>query len=159
MSWNITALACIGEDKSREGYLEQVKRNESEACYSVPLDFSWLHHSQMHTLKHLFHILKVNAGGQVMLQKGMLATSDVKKVAEAHVHLYEAMNYGACGRYHCFERIIRSSDEAIKLETELKMPGLLSEAQTDEIDNNNKLSNSRLANLLYRTSQRLSCKE
>lgn len=93
-----------------------------------------------------------------MLQKGMLATSDVKKVAEAHVHLYEAMNYGACGRYHCFERIIQSSDEAIKLETELKTPGLLSEAQTDEEDNN-KLSNSRLANLLYQTSQRLSCKQ
>ncbi|XP_031279349.1 cinnamoyl-CoA reductase-like SNL6 [Pistacia vera] len=108
---------------------------------------------------HIETSLPYLKGGQVMLQKGMLATSDVKKVAEAHVHLYEAMDYGACGRYHCFERIIRSSDEAIKLETELKMPGLLSEAQTDEIDNNNKLSNSRLANLLYRTSQRLSCKE
>ncbi|XP_044468771.1 cinnamoyl-CoA reductase-like SNL6 [Mangifera indica] len=97
-------------------------------------------------------------GGQLMLQKGLLATSDVKKVAEAHVHLYEAMDFGACGRYHCFERIIQSLEEAVKLESELNMPGLLSEAHTDEVDSN-KLSNSRLAKLLHQTSQRLSCKQ
>lgn len=110
-------------------------------------------YSKLHVL-----IIKANAGGQLMLQKGLLATSDVKKVAEAHVHLYEAMDFGACGRYHCFERIIESLEEAVKLESELNMPGLLSEAHTVEVDSN-KLSNSRLAKLLHQTSQRLSCKQ
>lgn len=71
--------------------------------------------------------------------------------------IYEAKDYGACGRYHCLDRIMQSLDEAIKLETELKMPGLLSQAQTDDISS--KLRNSRLAKLLYLTPPNLSCKQ
>lgn len=99
-----------------------------------------------------------------MLQQGLLATADVKNVAKAHVHLYEAMNSGACGRYFCFDRVIQSLEEAIELENALKRPGFLTRErqedvteQTDEIVNS-KLSNSRLSRLLSQPSQLLSCK-
>ncbi|OMO96536.1 3-beta hydroxysteroid dehydrogenase/isomerase [Corchorus capsularis] len=105
-------------------------------------------------------------GGRIMLQQGYLAVADVKKVAEAHVHIYEAMDYGACGRYLCFERVIRKLNEAIELENGLKMQGalsgerhhqqLLSEDEYEGIPS--KISNSKLATLLFQASQRLSCK-
>ncbi|KAK6266484.1 hypothetical protein QUC31_017321 [Theobroma cacao] len=103
-------------------------------------------------------------GGQIMLQQGYLAISDVKKVAEAHVHVYEAMDYGASGRYFCFERVVKRLNEAIELENGLKMQGLLSgerhgllsEDEGEEIPS--KISNSKLATLLFQASQRLSCK-
>lgn len=103
-----------------------------------------------------------------MLQRGVLATSDVSKVAKAHVHVYEEMDYGACGRYLCFERVIRRLDEAIQLENNLKMHGQLSgggnlPSSTRESDGETQsgslsLSNSKLAKLTLRVSQRSSCK-
>ncbi|XP_059670545.1 cinnamoyl-CoA reductase-like SNL6 [Cornus florida] len=104
-------------------------------------------------------------GGQVMLQRGILATEDVDRMAEVHVHVYEAMDHGACGRYLCFNRVVRRSDEAIQLENVLKMHGLLSAGlrnvvlaeDTDEIPN--RLSSSRLARLVFRASQRLFCEQ
>ncbi|GLU01669.1 hypothetical protein SLE2022_189660 [Rubroshorea leprosula] len=104
-------------------------------------------------------------GGRIMLQKGLLAVADMKKVAEAHVHIYEAMDYGACGRYLCFEKVVRRLNEATDLENKLKMPGSLSrggqgtisEDADEEIQNN--ISNSKLARLLLQASQYISCKE
>ena len=61
-----------------------------------------------------------------MLQRGVLATGEVKKVAKAHVNVYKAMDYGACGRYLCFDRVVQRLDEAIELENGLKMHGKLS---------------------------------
>ncbi|KAF8407926.1 hypothetical protein HHK36_007066 [Tetracentron sinense] len=104
-------------------------------------------------------------GGHQMLQLGILATADVIKVAEAHIRVYEAMDNGACGRYLCFERVIRRLDEAIELENELKMHGLLSRGRNEVLQEGNneeiqsKLSNSRLARLVSQASQRLSCKQ
>lgn len=97
-----------------------------------------------------------------MLQRGVLATEDVHKVAEAHVFVYEDMDYGACGRYICYGKIITKLEEAIQLESRLKMHGLLSgetnviSRETDEIPPN--ISNSKLTKLLDRASRRLSCK-
>ncbi|KAL3526679.1 hypothetical protein ACH5RR_011335 [Cinchona calisaya] len=95
-------------------------------------------------------------GGQIMLKQGILATEDVNKVAEAHVFVYEDMDYGACGRYICYGKIITRLEEAIQLESRLKMHGLLS-GENDEIIPPN-LSNSKLTRLLDRASRRVSCK-
>ncbi|XVF20508.1 hypothetical protein REPUB_Repub12eG0006600 [Reevesia pubescens] len=101
-------------------------------------------------------------GGQFMLQRSYLAVAEVNKVAEAHVHVYEAMDYGACGRYFCFEGVVRRLNKAIELENGLKMHGLLLGdrhvvlSEDDEIPV--KVSNSKLATLLFKASQRLSCK-
>lgn len=102
----------------------------------------------------------------MMLQRGVLATNDISKVAKAHVHVYEEMDYGACGRYFCFERVVRRLDEAIQLENNLKMHGQLSEggnlpSSTQETDGEIQisLSNSKLAKLMLRVSQRSSCKQ
>uniref|UniRef100_A0A6N2LT08 3-beta hydroxysteroid dehydrogenase/isomerase domain-containing protein n=1 Tax=Salix viminalis TaxID=40686 RepID=A0A6N2LT08_SALVM len=99
-------------------------------------------------------------GGPIMLRQGLLGLADVMKVAEAHVHVYEAMDNGACGRYICYERVIQRLDEAIQLENELNIQGLVSGGRSgnssEEIHSN--LCNSKLARLLYQASQ-VSCNE
>jgi hypothetical protein len=102
-------------------------------------------------------------GGRTMLQQGVLATEDASKVAEAHLRVYEEMDYGACGRYICYGRIIRRLEEAIQIEKGLKMHGLLSgESNVEERDTDpmaaTNLRNSRLTKLLARASCRVSCK-
>lgn len=99
-----------------------------------------------------------------MLQQGILATADVKKVAEAHVHVYEAMDDGASGRYLCFERVVGRLDEAIEVGNGLDMHGLLSGRRQEvfpegdeEIRSN--LDNSKLATLILQASQRSYCKQ
>ncbi|KAM4123880.1 hypothetical protein ACB094_01G189900 [Castanea mollissima] len=102
-------------------------------------------------------------GGQVMLQRGVLATGDVRKVAKAHVNVYEAMDYGACGRYLCFERVVQRLDEAVELENGLKMHGKLSGGRQVLPEGNeeihSKLSNSKLAKLILQSSQSFSCNQ
>lgn len=102
-------------------------------------------------------------GGQIMFRRGVLATEDVNEMAEAHVGVYQDMDYGACGRYISYGKIITRLEEAIQLETSLKMHGLLSgetagqlvSGEADEIPPN--LSNSKLTKLLDRASRRVSC--
>ncbi|GAB4827437.1 hypothetical protein Ancab_034322 [Ancistrocladus abbreviatus] len=99
-------------------------------------------------------------GGATMLQRGILATEDVSKLAKAHVRVYEAMDSGACGRYFCFERVVTRLEEAIQLENGLKLHGLLSggrnaeENEAESITSN--ITNSRLSRLLR--AQQSSCK-
>lgn len=88
-----------------------------------------------------------------MLLRGVLATADVKKVAEAHVSIYEAMDQGACGRYLCFDKVVRDEDEAIRLEHRLKMHGLLSRRRNvlqeeEVVERGSILSNAKLANIM-----------
>lgn len=99
-----------------------------------------------------------------MLLRGVLATADVKKVAEAHASVYEAMDQGACGRYLCFDRVIRDGDEAIQLEDRLKMQGLLisrgrNELQGEEVavEGGCSISNAKLANLMSYASPHYTC--
>lgn len=106
-------------------------------------------------------------GGQEMLQRGLLAFEDVERLADIYIHIYEAINYEACGRYMCFERVVKRLDEAIKLEDGLKIPGLFSRLRNNNFTNSedlgvdneipSKLSNSKIAKLLLNASQRLTC--
>ncbi|KAJ9147405.1 hypothetical protein P3X46_029570 [Hevea brasiliensis] len=101
-------------------------------------------------------------GGSVMLQRGILATGDVNKVADAHVRVYEAMDDGAFGRYLCFDKVVERLDEGIQLENELKRHGLrpgsvVSAEETREV--HSKLCNSKLAKLLLEGSQGKSCRQ
>lgn len=96
-----------------------------------------------------------------MLERGVLAIEDASKVAEAHVRVYEEMDYGACGRYICFGKIISRLEDALQIENGLKMHGLLisEESNVDLSDHMpTNLSNSRLAKLQARASARVSCK-
>lgn len=97
-----------------------------------------------------------------MLRRGMLATGDVNKVAEAHVRVYEAMDDGAFGRYLCFDKVVERLDEGIQLENELKRHGLPSGSLVlaEEIEEiHSKLCNSKLAKLLLESSQGKSCRQ
>lgn len=57
-----------------------------------------------------------------MLRDGLLATVDVGKLAEAHVVVYEDMDRTACGRYICFDRIVRRVEDVAELERQLGIP-------------------------------------
>lgn len=100
-----------------------------------------------------------------MLRQGILASEDVSKVAEAHIYVYEDMDYGACGRYICFGKIVGTLEEAIQIENGLNMPGHLSGDQSTlavAMDNDKtppRITKSKLSRLLFRASQRLSCKQ
>ncbi|XP_021817622.1 cinnamoyl-CoA reductase-like SNL6 [Prunus avium] len=98
-------------------------------------------------------------GGKVMLEHGHLAVEDANKVAEAHVYVYEAMDYGACGRYLCYGKVVRKMSEAIELENGLKIHGLLSGGRHEVLDEeiHIMLSNAKLVRLIQ-GSQKLSCK-
>ncbi|XP_026387196.1 cinnamoyl-CoA reductase-like SNL6 [Papaver somniferum] len=62
-------------------------------------------------------------GAQEMYAVGTLASSDVSKVAEAHVRVYEAMGKtGGCGRYICFDHVIDSEEQVVKLTTQMGIP-------------------------------------
>ncbi|KAJ4961045.1 hypothetical protein NE237_020955 [Protea cynaroides] len=105
-------------------------------------------------------------GGQLMLEQGVLATVNVNTAAKAHVDVYEAMDHGACGRYFCFDKVVKRLDEVIELENGLKMQGLLSRGrhavsnnEEEEEERHCSLSNARLAKLVSYACQPLSCKQ
>ncbi|XP_042499760.1 cinnamoyl-CoA reductase-like SNL6 [Macadamia integrifolia] len=107
-----------------------------------------------------------NKGGQMMIEQGVLAPVDVDTAAKAHVDVYEAMDYGACGRYLCYDRVVKRLDEVIDLENGLKMHGLLSRGRNalsnqveDEESDQCPLSNARLAKLVSYASQHVSCNQ
>lgn len=96
----------------------------------------------------------------MMLRKGVLATMDMEKVAEAHVRVYEAMNHGASGRYHCFDRAITKPNEAIKLGKGVMMR-MEAPFQEEEEEFCSRVSNSKLKRLLLQASDHYcsSCEE
>ncbi|XP_043700766.1 cinnamoyl-CoA reductase-like SNL6 [Telopea speciosissima] len=98
-------------------------------------------------------------GGQLMLDRGVLATVNVNTVAKAHIDVYEAMDYGACGRYLCFDKVLERLEDVIDLENGLKMNGLLSRGRNavsnheENEDRHCSLSNARLAKLVSNACQ------
>lgn len=71
-------------------------------------------------------------GAQELFTDGLLATVDVNKAAEAHVCVYEAISSGAaCGRYLCFDHVIRRVEEVVELERQLGVPSRISSITTD----------------------------
>ncbi|CAL9086134.1 unnamed protein product [Musa acuminata var. zebrina] len=86
-------------------------------------------------------------GAQDMLTEGLLATIDVEKVAEAHVAVYEAMSSTACGRYICYDHVIRSGEEAAELERQLGLPNRVSRDAHADCPTWVELSNRKLSRL------------
>lgn len=87
-----------------------------------------------------------------MYSHGFLATTDVTKLAEAHVCVFKAMNKNAFGRYICYENVVDSQSEAEKLAKEIGMPinkicG--AESNYDSL-HRFKLSNEKLCRLMSR---------
>jgi len=68
-----------------------------------------------------------------MLRDGLLATMDVSKLAEAHVGVYEAMSRTACGRYICFDHIIRRVEDVAELERQLGIPNRTSSSSSSSV--------------------------
>ncbi|KAL8137510.1 hypothetical protein V2J09_003511, partial [Rumex salicifolius] len=99
-------------------------------------------------------------GGKLMFRSGMLAVEDVTKLAKAHVVVYEAMDHGdANGRYICFERVLTTLEDVVRLETNLKLHGLLSGDDEHERIHDEKISYQRITKLLAKqASRRWSCK-
>nr|KJB75872.1 hypothetical protein B456_012G062200 [Gossypium raimondii] len=91
-------------------------------------------------------------GAQEMYAKGLLATVDVIRLAEAHVAVFEAMNKTAFGRYICFDRIIARDEEAEKLASEIGIPpNRICGNSLEFIPTHFELSNKKLNNLMSRT--------
>ncbi|PNX75819.1 anthocyanidin reductase-like protein [Trifolium pratense] len=90
-------------------------------------------------------------GAQEMYSNGLLATIDVKKVAEAHECVFKEMNGNAYGRYICFDNVIDAQSEAEKLAKEIGMP---KEKICGDASNNSlqrfELSNKKLCRLMSR---------
>lgn len=88
-----------------------------------------------------------------MYEKGLLASVDVNRLAEAHVCVFEAMNHTAFGRYICFDQVIKGEEEVGKLAQETGI-------RVNLISGNNtpttqfELSNLKLSRLMSRA---LSC--
>ncbi|ERN06677.1 hypothetical protein AMTRI_Chr01g112450 [Amborella trichopoda] len=93
-------------------------------------------------------------GAREMYEKGVLASVDVSMAAEAHVYLYENMEYGACGRYICFDRVIIRAEEAIDLQEKMAVT-ILREGEGDSLALP-VLSNSKLSRLMSSSFQRCS---
>ncbi|XP_073525589.1 uncharacterized protein [Phyllobates terribilis] len=98
-------------------------------------------------------------GGKLMFRRGMLAVEDVTKLAKAHVKVYEAMDHGnANGRYICFERVLGTLEDVARLETNLKVHGLLSGDNENETTHVERLTNQRITKLLAKqASTRWTC--
>jgi len=97
------------------------------------------------------NFLNANAGAQKMYSNGLLATVDVKKVAEAHACVFKEMNENAYGRYICFDNVIDAQSEAEKLAKDIGMP---KEKICGDISNISlqrfELSNNKLCRLMSR---------
>lgn len=52
-------------------------------------------------------------GAAQMYENGVLAYVDVEFVADVHIRAFE--DTSACGRYFCFNQIVNTEDEALKL--------------------------------------------
>lgn len=93
-----------------------------------------------------------NAGAQEMYYNGLLATVDVKKVAEAHESVFKEMNGNASGRYICYDNVIEGTSEVEKLAKEIGMP----KDKICGVDESNnslhrfQLSNDKLCRLMSR---------
>ncbi|RZC59168.1 hypothetical protein C5167_006476 [Papaver somniferum] len=94
-------------------------------------------------------------GAQEMYAVGTLASSDVSKVAEAHVRVYEAMGkIGGRGRYICFDHVIDSEEQVVKLTTQMGIPAnrITSNARNTDSVSRFRLSNRKLSRLMSRRS-------
>lgn len=90
-------------------------------------------------------------GAQKMYSNGLLATVDVKKVAEAHACVFKEMKENAYGRYICFDNVIDAQSEAEKLAKDIGMPKekICGDASNISLQRF-ELSNNKLCRLMSR---------
>ncbi|WOL14472.1 cinnamoyl-CoA reductase-like SNL6 [Canna indica] len=95
-------------------------------------------------------------GAQELFREGLLATISVEKAADAHVSVYEAMSSTACGRYICYDHIVRRGEEAAELERQLGLPNRISRDVDVDADHRTwfELSNRKLSRLLVSSRRR-----
>ncbi|XP_031494798.1 cinnamoyl-CoA reductase-like SNL6 isoform X1 [Nymphaea colorata] len=72
-------------------------------------------------------------GAHEMFASGLLATVNVAKVAKAHVAAYEEMSRGAAGRYICFDKVIRATEDAVELQQQMKIAGRMIQFTQDAL--------------------------
>lgn len=58
-------------------------------------------------------VMFVIVGAAQMYENGVLAYVDVEFVADVHIRAFE--DTSACGRYFCFNQIVNTEEEALKL--------------------------------------------
>ncbi|XP_015879069.2 cinnamoyl-CoA reductase-like SNL6 [Ziziphus jujuba] len=92
-------------------------------------------------------------GAKEMYEKGLLATVDVNRLAEAHVCVFEAMSRTAFGRYICFDKVIEREDDAEKLaqQTNISKSKICEGTESGFIHSGFRLSNTKLSNLMSST--------
>ncbi|KAL3629208.1 hypothetical protein CASFOL_026430 [Castilleja foliolosa] len=91
-------------------------------------------------------------GAQEMYTYGLLATTEIDRLAKAHVVVFEEMKKMASGRYICFDKVIEREDELEKAvaETGISTSSIIEGASCS----NNvrfELSNAKLGRLMSRT--------
>ncbi|KAF3444650.1 hypothetical protein FNV43_RR14343 [Rhamnella rubrinervis] len=92
-------------------------------------------------------------GAKEMYEGGVLATVDVNRLAEAHVHVFEAMNKTAFGRYICFDEVIEREEDAERLarETNLTKSKICGGTESSSVHRRLRLSNRKLSSLMATT--------
>ncbi|KAF3782021.1 Cinnamoyl-CoA reductase 2 [Nymphaea thermarum] len=80
-----------------------------------------------------YEILVIHLSAHEMFASGLLATVNVAKVAKAHVAAYEEMSRGAAGRYICFDKVIRATEDAVELQQQMKIAGRLIQFTQDAL--------------------------
>ncbi|PON56203.1 NAD(P)-binding domain containing protein [Trema orientale] len=91
-------------------------------------------------------------GAPEMYERGVLATVDVNRLAEAHVCVFEAMNKktSSGGRYICFDEIIQEEEEAETLARELSISKakICGTGASSSVRDRFQLSNRKLTSLM-----------
>lgn len=98
------------------------------------------------------------AGGEVMLNRGVLATVNVDTALQAHICALEAMEHGKVGgRYLCFDALVRQEEDVLNVENMVLMMGgevNLLQQQATMLQVCCKPSNAKLLQLLSSSSKR-----
>lgn len=92
-------------------------------------------------------------GAQEMYEKGLLASVDVNRLAEAHVCVFEEMSRTASGRYICYDQVIKNEEEMETLahETGIRVNLICeTETATGDAPRQLELSNLKLSRLMSR---------
>ncbi|RVW84730.1 Cinnamoyl-CoA reductase-like SNL6 [Vitis vinifera] len=64
-------------------------------------------------MDRMLNMVSINAEAAQMYENGVLAFVDVNFLAEVHIRAFE--NQSTCGRYFCFNKIVNTEEEAVKL--------------------------------------------